>query len=66
MRTREIDALIADNHHRMKEAKAQGGSEREFSEYNQTLLQEKKDLETHGVGLANAASGELNEETSES
>ncbi len=66
MRKQEIDRLLAENHRNMKEASAQGASLKEFMEYNQTLLHEKKDLETHGFGLANAARGELNEETSES
>ena len=48
MRRQELDRLLEENQRRMKEAAARGEHVREYMEQHQTLLREKKELESIG------------------
>jgi len=48
MRRQELDRMLEENQRRMKDAAARGEHLREYMEQHQTLLREKKELETIG------------------
>lgn len=48
----ELDRLLAENQRQMREALARGEEARGFLEHHKLLLEEKKDLELHGLAGA--------------
>ncbi len=49
LKKRELDRLLAENQRQMKEAQTRGEEARRFLEHHKLLLEEKKELELHGL-----------------